>query len=417
MESRGDGDGFEMKLKIQHLEEKLAFLAGGTDGGELASILMEKEQELEKKNKKVKQYEKQLLQLAEGGKKLDAKRREAIHAYEVIKTRAKALETELERQLESADVLRRKAAENTSALAAAHCNNSRLEIDLNLLKESSAAEVAAARSEFAELIAELERSRAVGEERLRRMDQLEGTCMERDKEVEALQSWKKDMVNRSRTTKLELEETLCKEKEHCQSMERKIGDMRNEIRSLKQESATVADLRKTMESLVKETEIKSRDVMRLGEVQKEKEAKVCMLQVELQQSKSEIVQLAEKYKAMKYSYEARIEDCLKQLRGFNKTSEAISAELESEIGILSLKLKGVEQENESLKKQNKDLTKEVGELQRNKEVVTKTEKRWAERMEQEMSEMRQELVKYKRLTAEAAVTRQENAELKVSVVL
>ncbi len=406
-----------MKLKIQHLEEKLAFLAGGTDGGELASILMEKEQELEKKDKKMKQYEKQLLQLAEGGKKLDTKRREAIHAYEVIKTRAKALETELERQLESGDLLRRKAAENTSALAAAHCSNSRLESDLNLLKESSAAEVAAARSECAELMAELERSLAVGEQRLWRIDQLEGACVENDKEVEALQSWKTDMVNRSRTTKLELEESLSKEKEQCHIMERKIGDMMNEIRSLKQESATATDMRKTMESLVKENEMNRGEILRLGEVQKEKAAKVSMLQAELQQSKAEIAQLTQQNKAMKSSYEPRMEDCLKQMRGFNKASDAISTELESEIGILSIKLKEVEQENGSLKKQNKDLTKEVGELQRKKEVVTKTEKRLAERMEQEMSEMRQELVKYKRLTAEAVVARQENAELKVSIVI
>ncbi len=410
MESKGDGDGFAMKLKIQHLEEKLAFLAGGTDGGELASILMEKEQELEKKNKKMKQYEKQILQLAEGGKKLDTKRREAIHAYEVIKTRAKALETELERQLESSDVLRRTTAENTSALAAAQCRNSRLESDLNLLKESSTAEVAAARSECAELITELERNLWVGEERLRRIDQLEGTCMEREKEIESLQSSKKDMANRSRTIKLELEESLSKEKESCQSMERKIGDMMNEIRALKQESATAADLRKTMEGLVKETEMKR------GEVQKEKVAKVSMLQAELQQSKAKITQLTEQNKVMRSSYESRMGDCLEQMRGFNKASEAISTELENEIGILSVKLKGVEQENESLKKQNKDLTKEVGELQRKKEVETKTEKRWAERMEREMAEMRQELVRYKCLTAEAAVTRQENAELKVSIV-
>ncbi len=416
MGSEGGGDGFAMKLKIQHLEEKLAFLAGGTDGGELASILMEKEQELEKKNKKLKQFEKQILQLAEGGKKLDAKRREAIHAYEVIKTRTKALEIELERQLESSDVLRRTAAEKTSALAAAHCSNSRLESDLNLLKESSAAEVAAARSECAELIAELERNLAVGEERLRRIDQLEGTCMEREKEIESLQSSKRDMANRSRTAKLGLEESLSKEKERCQSMERKIGDMMNEIRSLKQESSAEGDLKKTIEDLVKDIEMKSGEILQLGKVQKEKVAKISMLQTDLQQSKAEIAQLKEKNTAMGSSYESRMEDCLEQMRGFNKASEAISTELENEIGILSVKLKGVEQENESLKKQNKVLTKEVGELQRKKEVEAKTEKRWAERMEREMAEMRQELVRYKRLTAEAAVTRQENAELKVSVV-
>lgn len=38
---------FELKLQIQHLEEKLAFLAGGTSGAELVEVLMEKDAELE----------------------------------------------------------------------------------------------------------------------------------------------------------------------------------------------------------------------------------------------------------------------------------------------------------------------------------------------------------------------------------
>lgn len=39
---------FELKLQIQHLEEKLTFLAGGTNGAELVEVLMEKDEELEK---------------------------------------------------------------------------------------------------------------------------------------------------------------------------------------------------------------------------------------------------------------------------------------------------------------------------------------------------------------------------------
>lgn len=38
---------FELKLQIQHLEEKLTFLAGGTNGAELVAVLMEKDAELE----------------------------------------------------------------------------------------------------------------------------------------------------------------------------------------------------------------------------------------------------------------------------------------------------------------------------------------------------------------------------------
>lgn len=40
---------FELKLQIQHLEEKLTFLAGGTNEAELVEVLMEKDEDLERK--------------------------------------------------------------------------------------------------------------------------------------------------------------------------------------------------------------------------------------------------------------------------------------------------------------------------------------------------------------------------------
>lgn len=43
---------FELKLQIQHLQEKLTFLAGGTNGAELVEVLMEKDEELEKNVRK-----------------------------------------------------------------------------------------------------------------------------------------------------------------------------------------------------------------------------------------------------------------------------------------------------------------------------------------------------------------------------
>lgn len=39
---------FELKLQIQHLQEKLTFLAGGSNGAELVEVLMEKDEELER---------------------------------------------------------------------------------------------------------------------------------------------------------------------------------------------------------------------------------------------------------------------------------------------------------------------------------------------------------------------------------
>ena len=47
MEPTARGE-FELQLRIQHLEDKLAYLAGGTNGEELASIIMEKDQELQR---------------------------------------------------------------------------------------------------------------------------------------------------------------------------------------------------------------------------------------------------------------------------------------------------------------------------------------------------------------------------------
>lgn len=39
---------FELKLQIQHLQEKVTFLAGGSNGAELAGALMERDEELER---------------------------------------------------------------------------------------------------------------------------------------------------------------------------------------------------------------------------------------------------------------------------------------------------------------------------------------------------------------------------------
>lgn len=39
---------FELKLQIEHLQEKLKFLAGGSNGAELVEALMEKDKELER---------------------------------------------------------------------------------------------------------------------------------------------------------------------------------------------------------------------------------------------------------------------------------------------------------------------------------------------------------------------------------
>lgn len=38
---------FELKLQIQHLQDKVTFLAGGTNATELTEALMEKEEELD----------------------------------------------------------------------------------------------------------------------------------------------------------------------------------------------------------------------------------------------------------------------------------------------------------------------------------------------------------------------------------
>lgn len=42
-----ESEVFELKLEMQHLQEKLTFLAGGTNGAELVAVVMEKDAELE----------------------------------------------------------------------------------------------------------------------------------------------------------------------------------------------------------------------------------------------------------------------------------------------------------------------------------------------------------------------------------
>lgn len=47
MPTMSESEVFELKLEMQHLQEKLTFLAGGTNGAELVTVVMEKDAELE----------------------------------------------------------------------------------------------------------------------------------------------------------------------------------------------------------------------------------------------------------------------------------------------------------------------------------------------------------------------------------
>ncbi|CAM9391785.1 unnamed protein product, partial [Laminaria digitata] len=97
---------FELKLQIQHLEEKLTFLAGGTNGAELVEVVMEKDEELEKNHKNLKETEANMFRLADEFKRVDSQRRELLREKEQLRMRVTLVEEALARQVEQSVELR-----------------------------------------------------------------------------------------------------------------------------------------------------------------------------------------------------------------------------------------------------------------------------------------------------------------------
>eukprot|EP00904_Undaria_pinnatifida_P012977 jgi/Undpi1/880/HiC_scaffold_10.g04344.m1 len=105
---------FELKLQIQHLEEKLTFLAGGTNGAELVEVVMEKDEELERNHKSLKDMETKMFQLAESAKRVDSQRRELMRHKEQLAVRVQLIEAELARQADQSVELRKQVVDAES---------------------------------------------------------------------------------------------------------------------------------------------------------------------------------------------------------------------------------------------------------------------------------------------------------------
>ncbi|CAM9853714.1 unnamed protein product [Pylaiella littoralis] len=199
---------FELKLQIQHLEEKLTFLAGGTNGAELVAVLMEKDAELEQNNKKLKEVEASRFQLAESAKRVDAKRRELLRQSEHRGIRVQALEKELDRQLEISGEQRRQISDSKESLASTKAELRKTQAEMASKEATAQESLAAARDEASSLqrMVEGQREAIAGLEAAK--NGLEETVKSKEDEVKSIEQRKKDVANRSREMKNNLEKLL-----------------------------------------------------------------------------------------------------------------------------------------------------------------------------------------------------------------
>eukprot|EP00752_Nemacystus_decipiens_P007210 g6453.t1 len=199
---------FELKLQIQHLEEKLTFLAGGTNGAELVAVLMEKDAELEQNSKKLKEVEASRFLLAEGAKRVDAKRRELMRQSEHQLVRVEALEKELDRQLGISDEQRRKVADTKEELVNAQEELRKTQAEMASKEASAQESLATARDDASSLqrIVEAQRETIAGLEANKKA--LEETVSRKDDEIKSMEQRKKGVATRSREMKNHLEKLL-----------------------------------------------------------------------------------------------------------------------------------------------------------------------------------------------------------------
>ncbi|CAM9367800.1 unnamed protein product, partial [Ectocarpus sp. 13 AM-2016] len=208
MPTMSESEAFELKLEMQHLQEKLTFLAGGTNGAELVAVVMEKDAELEQINKKLKEVEASRSKLAESAKRVDARRREAMRQSEHQLVRVQALERELERQLGISDEQRRRVADTKEDLTLTKEELRKTQVEMASKEASALERLATAHDEASSLqrMVEGQRDAIVGLESDKRG--LEETVSRKEDEIKSLEQRKKDVAARSREMKNHLEKLL-----------------------------------------------------------------------------------------------------------------------------------------------------------------------------------------------------------------
>ncbi|CAM9335206.1 unnamed protein product, partial [Phaeothamnion confervicola] len=86
---------FELKLQIQQLQDKVAYLAGGTNGEQLVNCIQERDEAIRRKDRQIKEQESQLVNLACVLSTLDAKRKNSQTKCTSQVARIEDLEREL----------------------------------------------------------------------------------------------------------------------------------------------------------------------------------------------------------------------------------------------------------------------------------------------------------------------------------
>lgn len=440
-----------MRLQLQHMQERLAFLAGGTDGDELTGIIMEKEEEIRQKDEKLKQAAKQNSQLAETIKKVEAKGRDIMDAYEQQKSKSRSLEVELDRALGNAGDLRNTVQNLTDKLHASQNLNAELRKTYLNLEASAANEVSVLKSEISELSQCVSKQLADIERRKIRENDLELSIQAKKTELETLEERKKEVASRARTMKLDLEKRLSTEQQKCASVEGKIKAMEEvlntcrakiseqtaqihatttrantaEEKSLRLEKAleecsqraenSQNSLTFSQQEVANLTEKVQTDLETIAKLEENVALLTNQLSTTTESLQGEIKSLQDKLKSVRHECETNMGAVIGQMRQMEKISEAMVEVLESDAQACSDKLAKTLSENATLTSKVKDLQRELTDKKRQLDVASKTEQRWVTRMEAEACELRQEIAKHRRNATESVRIMAENTELRAKV--
>ncbi|CAM9195017.1 unnamed protein product [Chrysoparadoxa australica] len=366
----GEKEVFGLKLRIQHLEERLSFVGGGTDTEQLLDLIQEKDEELKKKVGQVKVLEETIQKLVEGGKKLNDRQRDLERAYTAKKAQTKQLESEVADQLEKCKSLENTVREQEDSLAHAAQHATQ--------QEASLAELTAQSMALREEMATLQ---GVAKEQARQLSN-------RDDSIRALKHQT---------------EALVIDKQECEGqlkMSAALADSHREALDLSRLEADKAH----KDHLGVETELK---------IQAEKLEKE--LQNELARHQAAIDYAKKNADEQKKTYEAAYRDVEKQMKEVEQTGTKMVGAIEKELEHLQGQCQAWVKEKGLLKRQMDELRRTLADKERKIGVLERSDKKWADRLQSEMSVMRADLVRHQGLRSEVARLQSEKCELEKRV--
>ncbi|CAM9670770.1 unnamed protein product [Chrysoparadoxa australica] len=427
---------FGLKLRIQHLEERLSFVGGGTDTEQLLDLIQEKDEELKKKVGQVKMLDETMQKLVEGGKKLNERQKDLERAYTAKKTQVTLFESELGKQLETCEGLQKKVKEQEATLT-------QQETSIAELK----AQEEASRDEITKLQGVIEKKESDVRDRDGSIKALRDQVARTESALSEMTALKETIKMEASANKDKLEKELVEESSRAAALEVKLcvadaeslglagkldeaqTKLQHEIELVKaltlvkkeseaqlKTSATLADrLREALS-------ISRKDGEKASQLETELRLQVAQLSKDLKEEvalhRASISQAQKKEEEQKKAYETIYDDLEKQMKEVEKTGTLMVGAIEREVKDLQGQSQEWSKEKVTLLRQVANLKAVVTELkgvvedkERRIGLLEKTAKKGTERLQAEMNDMRADLIRHQGLRSEVARLQSEKNEL------